>query len=293
VTVSGCTLSGNSAGAGGGILITGGTTTISGCTLSDNSASAGIDGGGGIANIDGWLTVTNSLLSGNTGGPGSGILNGYALAVRGIVTIDGDYFQAGGTLSLNIGGTQAGTDYDQLVVNGFATLGGTLQISLVNGYQPQPGYLFQPLLFAQGEGTFAHYTGDISGFSFLYVYHGGDFFPPGLTLVAKQPPRDGAGPDPAGDLPHGQPRERGGALTRRAAARVGDHASVLAGGASGDRGAVPGVRAGDGLPRDALAERWFPPEGYSSGSVGELERRAGVLRLADANGFGTRVPLAE
>jgi hypothetical protein len=72
-----------------------------------------------------------------------------------------------------------------LVVHGLATLDGTLALALADGYQPQPGDQFQPLLFAQGRGTFARYTGDSGGFSFLYAYNDGGFFPPGLTPVAN------------------------------------------------------------------------------------------------------------
>jgi parallel beta-helix repeat protein len=188
LTVTDSTLSGNSALAGGGIANDTGNppATVTGCTLSGNSAR---DLGGGIyITGSGTWTITNTTLSGNTaGGEGSGIYNnGGTLAVGGLVTIDGDYFQGVyGTLDVRIGGTQAGTDYGQLVVNGFATLDGTLNVQLANGFVPQPGDPFQPLLFGSGSGTFAHYTGDVSGFSFLYVYDDGGFLPPGLTLVAN------------------------------------------------------------------------------------------------------------
>jgi hypothetical protein len=198
VTVTGSTLSGNTAsgfgagtGNGGGILCLaqGATLTVTDSTLSGNSATGGSGGtGGGISIAAGaTLTVTDSTLSGNTArGAGSGIYNAGTLAVRGTVTIDGDYFQtATGTLDLRVGGTQAGTDYGQLVVHGLATLDGTLAVNLVNGFVPQPGDQWQPLLFGSGSGTFAHYTGDVGGFSFLYVYDDGSFLPPGLTLVAN------------------------------------------------------------------------------------------------------------
>jgi hypothetical protein len=184
LTVTNSTLSGNSADNGGGGIFNSqfATVTVTGSMLSGNSASYGI-----YNSQYATLTITNSTISGNTSsGAGSGIYNDGTLAVRGLVTIDGDYFQtANGTLAVRIGGLSAGTDYDQLVVNGRATLGGTLDVHLVNGYQPQPGDQFEPLLFAQGQGTFAQYTGDTSGFSFLYVYEDGDFLPPGLTLVAN------------------------------------------------------------------------------------------------------------
>jgi len=83
LTVSGCTLSGNSAApAGGGIYNhVSGTLTVSGSsTLSGNSASEG----GGIGN-DGTLTVTDSsTLSGNTAEDlGGGINNDGRVTVSG------------------------------------------------------------------------------------------------------------------------------------------------------------------------------------------------------------------
>jgi hypothetical protein len=162
--------------------------TVTDSFLSGNSAR---NRGGGIANfVSTSVTVTDSTLSGNTAsGAGSGIYNNGTLAVRGLVTIDGDYFQtaAFGTLSLNIGGTQAGTDYSQLVVNGSATLDGTLQVNLANGYQPQSGDRFHPLLADAVSGAFAAYTGDAFDFLIVYVYaHGYEDsgWPVGLALVA-------------------------------------------------------------------------------------------------------------
>jgi hypothetical protein len=126
----------------------------------------------GLGTIDGSLSNAGTLALGDATGPG-------------VLTISADYTQAaGGTLRLAIGGSQAGTDYSQLVVNGFATLDGTLDVQLVNGFVPQAGAQFQPLLFGSGRGTFAHYTSDSGGFSFFYVYEGLGL-PPGLILVAN------------------------------------------------------------------------------------------------------------
>ncbi len=56
----------------------------------------------------------------------------------GIIMIDGDYTQdAGGTLEIEIADTTTpGTDYDQLQVTGTATLGGRLDVPLIDGYVP-------------------------------------------------------------------------------------------------------------------------------------------------------------
>jgi len=79
LTISGCTISGNSAqgavGLGGGIYGDG-TMMISGSTLSGNSALLG----GGIFN-NGSLTVTGSSVSGNSANDGGGIWNEATLTV--------------------------------------------------------------------------------------------------------------------------------------------------------------------------------------------------------------------
>jgi hypothetical protein len=75
LTVSQCSLSGNSATFGGGIYNLG-TLTVSQSSLSDNSAGEG----GGIRNL-GTLMVSQSSLSGNSAILGGGILNFGTLTV--------------------------------------------------------------------------------------------------------------------------------------------------------------------------------------------------------------------
>src|SRR5207249_2441802 len=66
LTVTNCTVSGNTAGLGGGIF-NGGPLTIGSITVSGNSAA----NGGGIYNSGGGTaTSTNSNFSGNTAAPG-------------------------------------------------------------------------------------------------------------------------------------------------------------------------------------------------------------------------------
>jgi len=76
----------------------------------------------------------------------------------GDLTINGDYTQgSAGILALELGGTTPGAQYDQLVVNGNATLGGTLQVSLVNSFLPATNDTFNVV---QTSGTL---TGTFSG----------------------------------------------------------------------------------------------------------------------------------
>src|SRR3989304_5989884 len=61
-----------------------------------------------------------------------------------------------GLLEIELGGTLPGSQFDRLVVGGTASLGGTLDIDLVNGFTPSAGQSFQFLTAAGGvSGTFA------------------------------------------------------------------------------------------------------------------------------------------
>lgn len=69
--------------------------------------------------------------------------------------IDGSYEQtAAGTLRIEIGGTTPGTQHDQIIVSGVATLGGTLHVSLVGGFVPAIGDSFTILTTLLVDGEF-------------------------------------------------------------------------------------------------------------------------------------------
>ncbi|HEY1583013.1 MAG TPA: putative Ig domain-containing protein [Chthoniobacterales bacterium] len=130
----------------------------------------------GTATVDG-----DSMMAVGTGdfGPGGtlrvstgGILSGYGQVQAqvivaeggqifpgnspGIFNITGDYQQlAGSTYSAEIGGTTAGTDFDQINATGAATLGGTLKVRLVKGFTPTVGQKFQVVKAASTNGSFA------------------------------------------------------------------------------------------------------------------------------------------
>jgi hypothetical protein len=73
--------------------------------------------------------------------------------------VTGDFTQtAAGVLYVQIGGLNAGVDYDQLAVAGRATLDGTLAVALVNGFVPSPGNTFTVMTFGSSAGTFALVT---------------------------------------------------------------------------------------------------------------------------------------
>jgi subtilisin family serine protease len=151
-----------------GYLQNSGTTIVSGGTL---RAGTLIDIEGGVAEGNGKLdaNVTNGagqLIVGFTGSPG-------------VLTITGNFTQSsGGDLYIEIGGTNAGTDYGQLSVGGTANLDGTLSVKLINGFTPSSGSNYQVLTAGTVNGSFA--TLDMDGLLFTPVYDPAD-----VTLVAN------------------------------------------------------------------------------------------------------------
>ena len=82
----------------------------------------------------------------------------------GTLRVQGDYDQtAAGTLGLKVGGTTAGTTYDQLIVSGTATLNGTLALTLLNNFTPKPGEAFSIMDFRASVGAFTNVMGPLSG----------------------------------------------------------------------------------------------------------------------------------
>jgi hypothetical protein len=73
----------------------------------------------------------------------------------GIVTISGNYLQGGAALTIEIGGTDAGTSHDKVVVTGTATLSGTLNATEINGFQPTSFTSIDILTAAAVTGTFS------------------------------------------------------------------------------------------------------------------------------------------
>lgn len=113
VSITGGTVSGNSAALEGGGLWNGsGTMTITNVTISGNTASgdAADDGGGGIFNNGGVINIANASISENTAdgaaGSGGGILNlGGSVSIVDSLIADNSAQRAGGGIEDN-GGTR-------------------------------------------------------------------------------------------------------------------------------------------------------------------------------------------
>ena len=149
----------------------GGTLRVGPMLYISASGAVEVTPGGQIAVGQGSFAGSNTL-SVTQGGKlyGKGLVQGQVVVVQGgifapgdspgIFSIQGGYQQnAGGELDIVIGGTTAGTGFSQVKINGTATLGGTLNVMLVNGYQPAPGQSFQIVVATNVSGTFSKVNG--------------------------------------------------------------------------------------------------------------------------------------
>ncbi len=159
------------AGGGSPVTTAGNVTVESGGTLTvytdyDQSAGsttlefASLDGGN--VNITGGSLVGVGTVNGDVSSGGQVIPGGTGAA--GVLAINGTYAQnASGSLDVDLSGTTAGSQYDQLAVSGSAALAGTLNVALIDGFEPVLGDTFQVMTFESSAGAFGVYNGMVVG----------------------------------------------------------------------------------------------------------------------------------
>ncbi|HEV3080665.1 MAG TPA: hypothetical protein VGY66_12835, partial [Gemmataceae bacterium] len=144
-------------------------TQSAGLTVVDGTITSSSPGG--AFNIQGGTVWGKGTIADNVSNAGTLIPGEFP----GILTITGNYTQtSAGVLEIDIRGTTAGTQYDQLNVSGTATLAGTLNAVLTNGFTPVRGSTIANVV------TFASRSGDFTtknlnqgnGNSFLTGYSG-------------------------------------------------------------------------------------------------------------------------
>ena len=125
-----------------------------------NSGSLSVSDGGELAT--GGTFTNYSAVQGN--GTITGNVTNYGVLAPvgspGRLTIAGNLAQGlfdYGTVQIEIGGTQAGVNYDQLVVTGRASLGGTLEVLLTGGFTPALGDAFGIINAANFDSSFSHF----------------------------------------------------------------------------------------------------------------------------------------
>jgi hypothetical protein len=129
--------------------------------------------------FDGGSVVGTGTITGSVRNNGATFAPGFS---PGKITVSGNFIQgANGTLNMEIGGAAPGTQYDQLQVSGTATLGGTLNVSSINGFQPAKGATFQLVLAGSFSGTFS--TINTTGFTGAVTYSSS-----GITITVTSTP---------------------------------------------------------------------------------------------------------
>lgn len=164
--------------AGGSSILNGGTIFWSGMgNLVDANSSPGSslnNLAGGILEIQSDAVITVAGLGGtpmtitNTGtlrktggtnttslGLGAFVNAGTADVQSGTLHFGSGYLQtAPGTLKLELRGSVPGRQYGRLIIDGAASLGGTLRVDLLNSFVPSFGDAFQILTYSSASGLF-------------------------------------------------------------------------------------------------------------------------------------------
>jgi uncharacterized repeat protein (TIGR01451 family) len=125
------------------------TTTLGGVTPGQGNIGVanGFELNDGI--LDGHGTITGDLDNYGEIKPGTS-------STTGVINLTGNYLGgaagAGGTLTIKLG--PAAGQFDQLNITGTATIDGTLNVSLLGGYQPANGDVFPVMTYASRSGDF-------------------------------------------------------------------------------------------------------------------------------------------
>jgi hypothetical protein len=164
------------AGAGGANLsvwVTGGLVeltadqSLAALNLADGEVRFdGVTVAAATTELSGGLLAGAGTVTGHVTNTAGSIAPG---ASAGLLEIEGDYAQGeDGTLAIELDGG----GNDQLEISGAATLAGTLDLSLINGFEPAVGQAFTLLTHASRSGTFDTITGyDIGGGGSLSVHY--------------------------------------------------------------------------------------------------------------------------
>jgi fibronectin-binding autotransporter adhesin len=184
------TTAGNFANTGTFTINTGSMFSLGGSGVFTQSAGTTTDNGTlaapGAVNLQGGSLFGTGSITGSVQSSGT-VTPGDSSALTGILTDTGTYTQKSkGNLDISIGGTTAGSQFDELNSTS-ASLNGTLNIGLINGFVPTIGSKFKIMNFTSETGTFSTVNGlTINNKEhFTITYQGKDVL---LTVVSGAAP---------------------------------------------------------------------------------------------------------
>jgi fibronectin-binding autotransporter adhesin len=161
---------------------TSGTTTVDGYLASAGAGTLHLNGG----SLFGTGSLFYSVVDAATLSPGD------TTTTPGVLTVTRTYAQsAAGALDISIGGAAPGTGYDRLSVTKGATLSGTLNVHLINGFVPAIGSTFDILNASSVSGVFSTVNGlAINGSEHFEVSYDGNHV---SLIVVAGPAAPGTG----------------------------------------------------------------------------------------------------
>ncbi|MGD0517878.1 MAG: PEP-CTERM sorting domain-containing protein [Thermoguttaceae bacterium] len=190
---------GTSGSNGGTVNLTADNETLTGsmtadslssitATLQNNTTLTGVVNRAALTvdSSSAWYGMAGSVLNSLSN---SGKISSMT-AAPGLLTVSGAFTQTStGTLNIELGGTTAGSTYDKISVTGAATLAGTLNLDLVNGFTPTVGETFDIITCSSQSGTFSALTSSTSGLIYKATYSSSLVE---LTITAVPEPTAGA-----------------------------------------------------------------------------------------------------
>ena len=179
-----------SVGTGQELAFTQPVTNVAGTFINDIGGTLTFAGDGNGATDDGLLNhgslnLINAVVNGDVHSPSNSTVNVAGTATfnglfkggagfsgtQNLVTFNGGYepgdspaavsfggsvaFGSGNTLTMELAGTNAGAQYDQLNIGDTATFGGTLDVVLIDGFVPAAGRVFHLINAGARLGSFA------------------------------------------------------------------------------------------------------------------------------------------
>jgi hypothetical protein len=134
-------------GAAGLLFVSGSHRLATGSSLIVNAGSKAVVDGGATLNFEPGASINQlGAITINSGGVFSNqsTFSPGNVGTTGLITMTGTFTtMAAATLVVDLGGTTAGTQYDQIAGTGAANLAGVLDLRLINGFDPA---LYSPAL---------------------------------------------------------------------------------------------------------------------------------------------------